>query len=541
MLIVPVILSLQSRQGIERVLINAQVLTVNPAQPTAQAILIRNNRIAAIGDQQSVLKQASSAAQVIDLEGRTVTPGFIDAHSHFPVSGLSAVSVNVAPPPVGPGVSKVAVLQRIAQAVPQQVAGDDADFILGFNYDNTAFDNPAHPTRTELDAVSNGYPVYLWHSSGHLGVANSAALKRLGIDEFSPAIKGGQRIKDDNGQLTGLLLENSAPSLARLVQQLSWPDRWKIVSAARDDYLAAGVTSLQNGYASMAMHRLLHGLHKLGVVPQRVKTWLAHNKLASSEQRHFPPNTTIKIIVDGSPQGLTAFLTEPFRVPAFGPNNAGFPIFTQSVLNAVVLRYHRLGYQLALHGNGDAAIDQIIHAVEAAQLAEPREDPRHLLVHAQLVRPDQLQRMNAIGLSPTFFTAHTFFWGDWHRQTLGEARAAGLSPAASARKSGLRFSLHADTPVTPMNIFTMMWAASERQTRSGLVLGPVERIDRAAALRAVTLDAAWQAFREHEVGSLEVGKLADLVVLSENPITALDIRQVVVEQTWIGGQRHYVK
>ena len=528
-------------ESAETVFINAQVLTLHANSQPASSLLVRNQRIVAVGNEEDVLALASSSAKVRDLGGRTIAPGFVDAHSHFPVSGLSAVSVNVAPPPVGPGSSKEALLHTIASAIPKRSAGEDEPFILGFNYDNTTFDNPEHPTRQELDEVSGGYPVCLWHSSGHLGVVNSAALKRLNIDESTPPVEGGDRVRDASGQLNGLLLEKAVPSMDVLLEGLSWRERWSIVTTAREEYLAAGVTTVQNGFASLIMRRLLNGLHRVGIVPQRVNTWLAHDKLEPAQRDKFAANTTIKLIVDGSPQGLTAYLSKPFLIPAFGENNAGFEIYAQAKLNEVVLYYHKLGYQLALHGNGDAAIEQIIKAVGVAQERAPREDPRHLLVHAQLLRADQLDRLKAIGLSPSFFPAHTFFWGDWHRKSLGEDRASGLSPAASAESRGLRFSLHADTPVTPMNIFEVMWTASERRTRSGVVLGATERISRETALRAVTLDAAWQAFKDQDVGSLEVGKLADLVVLSENPITAIDIRDVKVDETWIGGRRHFLR
>lgn len=538
LLIGGVILSFMGFPSGEIALINAQVLTLDPAEPTAEALLIRGNRIAAVGSEAHVLEKASSRVTVIDVGARTVVPGFIDAHSHFPVSGLAAVSVNVQPPPVGPGDSKEAVLEAVRRAIPEAAADDDSALILGFNYDNTAFEIPVHPTRLELDAVSKGYPVYLWHNSGHLGVANSAALKRLGISESSPPIEGGERGRYANGVLSGLLLEKAAPPMTALVKHLSWRDQWRIVTGARQEYLAAGVTTVQNGYASKLMSRLLNGLHTLKIMPQRVVAWLAHDKLDPAEIESLPDNTTIKILVDGSPQGLTAYMTEPYLVAATGDKNAGIEIYSQSELDALVMKYHNLGLRLALHGNGDAAIDQIIRAITAAQEAYPREDARHLLVHAQLLRPDQIEAMVGLSLHPTFFTTHTFFWGDWHLRSLGAARASGISPAATAEKNGLRFSVHADTPVTPMDVMFMMWAATTRQTRSGVVLGATERISREAALKAVTIDAAWQAFRENDIGSLEVGKLADMVVLSENPITALDIRHVMVEETWIGGTRY---
>lgn len=538
---VVLILSLLGRGGEERAFINGQVLTLNHNAPNASAMLVRKGRIVAVGDDASVLEQASDSVVVTDWQGKAVVPGFVDAHSHFPVSGLSAVSVNIAPPPVGPGATKEAVVAAIAKAIPASAPGKKPPFILGFNYDNTAFRNPTHPTRKELDAISRGYPVYLWHSSGHLGVANSAALERLGIDEESPMIVGGERGRDLTGKLNGLLAEKAAPSMTRLLKQMKWRDVFRIVTQARDEYLSTGHTTVQNGFASLGMRRMLNFLHWTGVVPQRVNTWIAHDKIDASKAQGLPKNTTIKIIVDGSPQGLTALVTEPYLVRAFGPDNRGVPIFTQDALNELVLGYHRQGLQIALHGNGDAAIDQIIEAVSKAQAEVPRPDARHILVHAQLLRVDQIEQMENISLTPSFFTTHTFYWGEWHMKSFGPHRASGLSPAASAAKKGLRFSLHADTPVTPANSLFLMWAASERETRSGLILGASERIERIQALKAVTIDAAWQAFQDDHIGSLEVGKLADFVVLNENPLTVPDLKNMEVAETWIGGKRHYLK
>lgn len=539
LLAVPLMLLLQSRGSAEHVLFNARVLTLDAGKPFATAVLIRDGRIAATGTDDEVLEQASSAAQMRDMDGRSIVPGFVDAHSHFPVSGVMSVSVNVAPPPLGPGSSKAAVLQAISDAIPQEPAKGGAPLILGFNYDDTAFDVPQHPTRDELDAISRGYPVYLWHSSGHLGVGNTAALERLGIPANGPAIDGGERVRDAGGRLTGLLIEKAAPPLASLIAELSWRDRWNIVTHARDEYLAAGVTVVQNGHAAPLLRRVLNGLHTLGVVPQTVHTWVAHHTIGDSDQAMAPAQTPIKIIVDGSPQGLTAYLGKPYEVPAFGPFNAGLKLYEQDALNALVLHYHEAGHQLALHGNGDAAIDQIIIAVEAAQAIAPRADARHILVHAQTLRADQIARLMDADLTPSFFIAHTYYWGDRHRQTLGEERAARISPAGSAERAGLRYTLHADTPVTPIDPLFLMWAATERTTRSGVVLGESERIDREAALRAVTLDAAWQSFMDDERGSLSVGKRADIVVLSEDPLDVGDLRDVRVDETWIDGRRRY--
>jgi len=249
----------------------------------------------------------------------------------------------------------------------------------------------------------------------------------------------------------------------------------------------------------------------------------------------------LKILVDGSPQGMTAYLSKPYFDTRGKPADyRGFALIDQASLNTLVTDYHRRGYQLAMHGNGDAAIEFIINAVEAAQSEYPRPDARHLIVHAQTIRKDQIDRLPALSLTPTFFTSHTYYWGDWHRQfTLGPERASNISPARWAQQAGVKFSLHSDTPVTPIAQQQLLWSATKRQTQSGVTLGPDQRIDMQTALRAITIDAAWQNHMEDEVGSLEVGKFADLVVLSQSPFDVEDVRSINVLATYINGVKRY--
>ncbi|MCP4843001.1 MAG: amidohydrolase family protein, partial [Halieaceae bacterium] len=206
-----------------------------------------------------------------------------------------------------------------------------------------------------------------------------------------------------------------------------------------------------------------------------------------------------------------------------------------------VAALHKAGYQLAIHGNGDASIEDILDAFEAAQASHPREDPRMILIHGQMAREDQIARMAALGVTPSFFTAHTWYWGDRHRDIfIGPQRAENISPSRWAQKYGVRFSSHLDTPVTPMQPLQAVWSLVYRQTVGGDVLGPDQRIGIMDALRAVTIDAAWQVFQDENRGSLEPGKLADLVVLSgdllRDPFT---MRELQVDLTVIGGATVY--
>jgi hypothetical protein len=208
-----------------------------------------------------------------------------------------------------------------------------------------------------------------------------------------------------------------------------------------------------------------------------------------------------------------------------------------------VAALHKAGYQIAIHGNGDQAIEDILDAFEAAQREHPVEDPRMILVHAQMAREDQIARMKQLGVTPSFFSAHTWYWGDRHRDIfLGPERAAVISPARWAQDYGLRFSSHLDTPVTPMLPLQAVWSEVQRITYGGDVLGPDQRIGVMEALRSVTIDAAWQVFHEDDRGSLEPGKYADLVVLSGSPLDdPMALRDLSVERTIIGGATVYRK
>lgn len=534
--------------------VNGQIITMNPNDRVVEAMLVEDGRITALGTNSAIKSQITASDRVIDLQGHTVLPGFIDAHSHFPASGIRAVSVDLSPPPTGTTNTIEILLSRVADATTNR---DKDEWLLGYNYDNTVLSQGKHPTRQQLDAVAPEHPVYLWHNSGHMGVANSRALQLLNIDENTVPTASGVIGRDvQTGLLNGLLQESAAPPLSRIVGQFSLTKQWRILTAARDQYLANGVTTVQNGFAGLNMMRLLRLTNFLKLLPQRVVVWPAHEKPGIEKKYAHPVTPTtntssaasfnfregaIKIIVDGSPQGMTAYLSEPYFNPKNKPANyRGITLIDQDSLTALVTRYHTDGYQLALHGNGDEAIEYIINAVAFAQSKKRREDARHIIVHVQTIRLDQIVRLRKLGITPSFFNSHTYYWGDWHRtQSLGPVRAANISPARWASDVGLRYSLHSDAPVTPINPLQLLWSATHRKTVSGYELGPDQRIDIETALRAVTIDAAWQNHIEASVGSLEAGKLADFVVLSQDPRTADDVRQIQVLSTYIDGVERY--
>ncbi|MCB1855242.1 MAG: amidohydrolase, partial [Halieaceae bacterium] len=436
----------------------------------------------------------------------------------------------------------------------EQAANTPAgDWVFGFNYDDTLLAERRHPTRAELDAVSTEHPVVATHVSGHMMVANSAALAAVGIDADTPDPEGGVigRVPGSS-EPNGLLEETARLPLMSRMQDISLLDTYRLMKSAANEYAAVGVTTAQSGGVTPELATGLSLFSRLGVVPQRLVLFPFETEFGETLYNGaYDPGDyatdrvamgAVKLVADGSIQGYTGYLSHPYHTPYHGDAEyRGYPSIPREKLFAQVAALHRAGYQIAIHGNGDESIEDILDAFEAAQREHPVADPRMILIHSQMSRQDQVARMKELGVTPSFFTAHTWYWGDRHRDIfLGPERAAVISPEKWAQQYGVRFSSHLDTPVTPMAPLQAVWSQVFRQTYGGDVLGPEQRIGVMDALRAVTIDAAWQVFQEDNRGSLEPGKFADMVVLSGSPLDEpMNMRELQVEQTLIGGATIY--
>lgn len=529
-----------------RVYVNGSVLVMDEANTVAQALSTRGERIDEVGSTKQIMALVTDDTEVVDLQGRTLLPGFIDAHGHFPGSGLRVLSADLNSPPIGDKKEMADVLAAISAQAAETEPGD---WVAGFGYDDTLLAEKRHPTRAELDAISTDHPIALLHVSGHMLVANSAALKIVGIDASTPDPQGGV-IGRRTGSMepNGLLEENARMTLLDQMQSTSVFDAYRLFKFAADEYSSMGVTTAQSGGVGPALASGLYWFSRLGVVPQRLVLFPWERDYGEDllNGNYDPADYTtdrvymgpVKLVADGSIQGYTGYLSEPYFKPYHGDEDyRGYPSIARDELFEQVAALHKAGYQLAIHGNGDASIEDILDAFEAAQASYPREDPRMILIHGQMAREDQVARMASLGVTPSFFTAHTWYWGDRHRDIfMGPQRAQNISPSRWAQHYGVRFSSHLDTPVTPMQPLQAVWSLVYRQTVGGDVLGPDQRIGIMSALRAVTIDAAWQVFQDDNRGSLEPGKLADLVVLSgdllRDPST---MRELQVDLTVIGG------
>jgi hypothetical protein len=526
------------------VYLNGEVLTMNTANTTAQAVAVTGDTISAVGSTEEIRALIGPSTNVVDLKGKTLLPGFIDAHGHFPESGVNALyKVDVNSPPIGTTKTIADIIARLKVKAQQTPKGQ---WVQGFGYDDTLLAEKRHPTRDDLDAISTDHPIWVSHVSGHFGAANSLALQMINITEETPDPKGGViRRYPGTQKPNGVLEENALFQMLRGIPPWSREQGFAAIATAAKEYLSKGVTTAQSGLTlDPWMDTFITAAATPGALPLRVVVWPAFK----ATDKQFPESPmlklgAVKLVADGSIQGYSGYLTKPYAVPPAGakPDYVGYPFVSREELTTRVKALHDAGHQIAIHGNGDAAIDNILHAYHEARQAHPRTDARHLIVHSQMAREDQLDAMKELALIPSFFVLHTYYWGDRHRDIfMGKERAYRISPAQSALKRGLRFTIHTDTPVVPMEPLRLIWAAVNRISTGGDVIGKEQRISPLEALRAVTIDAAWQHFDEQRLGSIEPGKLADLVILSESPLRAPErIKDLQVLATIIGGQTVY--
>lgn len=527
--------------------VGGPILTMDAQNSVVDALLVEGKQIVAVGN-ASELRAKAKGAQVRDLHGRALLPGFVDAHGHFPGAGLDEIMTDLASPPLGEVHS---IAELVARLQDRAASAKRSEWVVGQRYDDTLLVERRHPLRHELDAVSTTHPVVIIHISGHRVVVNSEVLRRLGFGKDSPDPAGGKIGRAPSGEPNGVLEESASELVLKMLPGPTLLEAVRIARRASRLYAAQGVTTVQSGQ-TLAKHRAgLRWLVRLGVIPQRMVMWEAEEAVEKdlregSRFQTFDEDRlhlgTVKLVADGSIQGYTGYLSAPYHTaPSSDPAFRGYPRYPKEELAQKITRFHAQGMQVAVHANGDAAIDDVLDAFATALHSHPDPDPRFVIVHSQMARPEQLDRMQRLGAIPSFFNLHTYYWGDRHQQIfLGKERAARISPAQEAVQRGLRFTLHADTPVVPMEPLRIVWAAVHRRTTSGQILGPALRISTQDALRAITVTAAYQHRQEHLLGSLEPGKRADLVILDRSPLVDPEhIDQIRVIETLVDGKSIY--
>lgn len=509
-------------------------------------VLVQDGRIVFCGPLSQALKEAGNDADLFDLQGHTLLPAFLDAHSHFTSYANSLLQISL---------DECSSIQELKERIKTYIRDKKipkGKCLTGRGYDHNQLREHRHPTKEELDMVSPENPLVISHQSGHMGVFNSAALRLFHITENTPAPAGGTIEKKD-GMLTGYLEENAFMDYLQKLPSASFEEFLEAFRVAQKRYASYGISTVQEGMVVPSMIPFLKALQKEkllqldlvaypmaqaadGILPEfkeEIKAYSGHLKIGG-----------LKIFLDGSPQGRTAWMREPYlpetneenfsdseKMPACPADNSdsasekenygyrGYNTLSDEEVYTLCKKAVTENLQILAHCNGDAACEQYMNAFQ--RLKEEGYDIasiRPVIVHAQLIGKDQLERAASLGLIPSFFVAHTYYWGDTHIRNFGLERASRISPAREALELGMPFTFHQDSPVIEPDMLKTVWCAVNRRTRNGITLGSEQSVSVFDALKAVTINAAHQYFEEKEKGSIRKGKSADFVILDKNPL-----------------------
>jgi predicted amidohydrolase YtcJ len=526
----------------DRVFVNGNVITMRPGSPRATAFAILGERFCAVGVDEEVRRWADGGTPVTDLGGKTVVPGFIESHNHLSIYAMTLLQADCRTPPNESIEDVKARLRDMAEAT------EPGQWVRGWGYDDTLVAEKRHLTWKDLDEVAPRNPAFVSHVSGHLAYCNSEALEIAGIGADTPQPSGGEIHKDDAGVPTGLFLERAQHLVMKHIAPYTAAELKDILQRAVAHYHQAGITSVHDAavgirggpdvihaYRDLEAGGELHLRVYLTIV-EEIYRHLLDGGLGTGFGSEYLKLGCVKLFQDGSIQGLTGALVEPYHNK---PDLKGDFILPQATLNELVEKYHAAGLQIAVHANGDRAIESVLQAFERANEKHPGGDRRHMIIHCQLATRDHIRRMKSLHAIPSYFVNHVYYWGDRHLALfLGPERAQRIDPLRSSLDAGLLFTLHSDLPVTPVDPLFSIHCAVNRVTREGKVLGPEERISPVDALRAYTVDAAYSSFEEELKGAIAAGKLADFAVLSANPLTPApeSIKDIRVEATAVGGR-----
>ncbi|GAB4074213.1 amidohydrolase family protein [Barrientosiimonas marina] len=522
------------------------IITMNHNSENVEAVLIDDWKIKEVGTLEVCKASVQhDDAKMIDLQGKTLMPSFIDPHSHMSLVGPVAEMCDLH------ACNNFDDIVSTLKSCENAKGADAPDVILGFGYDHNFLDEGEHPTKHVLNQVSVEKPVLIMHASGHVGSSNDATLTKAGIDRNTPDAEGGHiGREDDSMEPNGYLEEANLMELRHTVLSGQSFDFYKLAVKGQDVYTSNGITTVQDGATGADSLELLKALSENEQLKVDVVAYptIADNQEGLSKNQAYVKNyykrlkiNGYKMFLDGSPQGKTAWMTEPY---AGEDTYRGYPSHSDEQVKDYARQAIYDNVQLLTHCNGDAASDQLLQNYEAAleETGDPHKNYlRPVMIHAQTVRNDQLDKMAELAMIPSIFNAHTYYWGDIHLKNLGDKRGRRISPAKSAFDRGLVVNFHQDSPVIKPDMLHTIWSAVNRTTRQGQSIGPEERVDVYDALKAVTINAAYAYFEEDQKGSITKGKLADLVILDQNPL-AIDkdkLKDIQIVETIKEGETIY--
>lgn len=520
----------------------------------AESIAVKDGKILFVGTKSEADKFQGTTTKMKDLEGKTMVPGFIDGHCHFYAFGSQAISANLLAAPDGSCNTIDDVVNELKSWYQKNGTDKTQGWIIGIGFDDAVLKEKRFLTKDDLDRVSKDIPVMATHISGHFCTVNTKGLEILGITSTSKQPEGGviRRVKGSN-EPNGVLEELAAiPHMMKMIAPPNKELSDMYLDAGQKMAASYGYTTCNEGRASKN-HEQMADYASRGKMYLDVNSWIDYScpqymktKWYSKEYKNHYRIAGLKLTLDGSPQGRTAWRTDPYLVPPDGQKQGynGYPAIPKDEdVQKIVDDAFANNWQLKAHTNGDAAADQLFRAVNKASIKYGNKDRRTTLIHGQLIRMDQLDSIKKYNIVGSFFPMHTYYWGDWYKEIIGAEKAQLISPINSALKKGIRVTSHTDAPVAMPNLMMIMWTTVNRVSRSGTIIGPDERLTPYQALKSITIWGAEQFFEENSKGSLKVGKLADLVILDQNPlkIEPMKLKDIKVVETFKQGKSIYKK
>lgn len=493
-------------------------------QGFAEALAISDGKVLAIGTAAEIALLADENTRRIDLAGRVAVPGLNDAHMHLLMVGIAMTEINLRPE--SGAHSLEIIFSRIAQDVAQKPAGE---WIRGGGYDHFELSEQRHPTIEELDAIAPDHPVYITRTCGHVGIANSCAMRLAGISHDTPSPSGGL-IEKRNGKLSGLLAESGMRVVTDKIPPLSREELKAAILRGAEFMLSQGFTSIMDAAVGMS-----YGMEEIYAYEELaaqdllpIRTWVCiygnHDGIgdkAYTEGYRAKRQTgnlrygAMKVFSDGSAGGLTAAMSEPYV--AGDPNNFGIFCYSEQEMHKSLKHYHELGYQLAIHAIGDAAIEQVLSGIENADSAEqPILGRRHRIEHCGFLSDGQIERMAKAGIDPVPQPMFIYEFGDLYVANLGMSRAHASYPMRKWLEAGLHPAASSDAPVTSTNPFQNLYTLVTRKTKIGTVIGGDQCLTMEEAIHAYTHFGAYTQFAEQQTGKLIPGMAADIAVFSKD-------------------------
>ncbi|TAF74089.1 MAG: amidohydrolase [Flavobacterium sp.] len=524
---------------------NGDIITMEGEKPTyAEAVVVKDGKILFVGEEDEAMKQAGEDHTMIDLEGKTLVPGFVDGHLHFHGLGAQAVTANLLAEPDGKCNDINALITILKDWHTKNGTSKTDGWIVGMGFDDVVLKENRFPTKDDLDKVSKDIPVMAVHISAHFCVVNTVGLKKLGIDATTKNPTGGIIRREADGKSPNGVLEEMAaiPKMIKIISPTDPKIADYYMDKGQEMAISYGYTTAQEGRA-MDNHEQLADYASRGKLKIDVPSYVDYMYPQYIRSKWYGKKYTnhyrvagVKITLDGSAPGRTAWRTMPYLIPPDGQKKgfAGYPaIPDDEIVRKAVDTAFANNWQILVHCNADAAADQMFKALKPAVAKYGNKDRRNVLIHGQLIRMNQLDSLKKYDIVASLFPMHTYYWGDWYTKIIGPEKTQQISPIKSALDKGLHVTSHTDAPVAFPNLMMILHTTVNRISRSGKIIGPKEKLSPYQALQSITIWGAWQHFEENTKGTLKAGKLADLVILDKNPLKVdpMTLKDIKVVET----------